>query len=410
MKVLRVSHDYNRNVGGLQKHLQELNAELNKQRGLEVHQVVPISRIDLRRMVREGKVQDRGGSYFDVDSQTEIHPIFVDHTPGDKIIRLNNRSVSRKYMGQMMKIFGKLNPDIVHVHNGYYRPHRDIAKVAKDKGKKVVHTWHGGKISADRLRKIHDETAGIADYNFAISNTGRLAFSDSRERKKVEIAYGVDLSRFDPVKVRKEDTNKLRRKLGIMKDDFVYFFPGRYDNQKNQSGLIEAFANVAKKDSKTKLVLAGQRFDGGHGKGYMDRLTKLADKYGIRDKIVFNDRIESLDKLRDYYAMSDAVVYPSRNEGRGRSLVEAMAMGKPVLASGDAGLRDSIETNRGHMGLLFDPDSLESIVGSMHRVKNNPVLREDLALKAGKYARAELDIGPYAKKYFDLYRNLASAV
>ena len=311
-------------------------------------------------------------------------------------------------MKNITEVFGQLDPDIVHVHNGYYLPHRDMARLAKNKGKKVVHTWHGGKIPQERLREIQDETSRIADYNFAISRLGKSSFSPN-VRSAVEVAYGVDLSNFDPRKVNPGNVKKLKGKLGIKDDDFVYFFPARYSHQKNQHGLIEAFSAVSRKDPRSKLVLSGPSFDKDTGSSYLSDLKRLAKKCGVQDKVVFNGNIKSAEDVRDLYALSSAVIYPSRNEGRGRSLIEAMAMEKPVLASNDAGLKDSIERPGGNVGLLFDPDSQKEMVRSMELVKRNPSLRQKLARRARDYAKSELSIDKYAMRHYDLYTSLATA-
>lgn len=404
-KVLRVSHDYNRNTGGVQKHLQELNTALNQQSGVEIHQVTPFYNGELEGLVTKGKVKKRGRKYFDSVSGVEIHPITIRSRKRTKIMRLNEEGIREQYNDQIEKIFGDVDPDVVHVHNGYYRPHRDLAKKAKQEGKKVVHTWHGGNIARDQLRKIHDETANLADYNFAVCTAGKKAFTYSQDRDSVQVAYGVDLSVFDPNKVNQRNVKKIRSGAGINDDDFVFFFPGRYDSQKNQTNLIRAFSKVSKQDPKAKLLLMGQAYQ----QSYMDEMNRLVDQYGLNGKVIIEKPVETPQQMRDHYAAADAVIYPSTNEGRGRSLTEALAMGKPVMASGDAGLRDSIETSSGNVGILFNPNSLEEITNSMVSVGNDPVLREDFSRRGRQYALDELSMESYAETYASAYRSLTSS-
>ena len=76
-KVLRVSHDYNRNTGGLQQHLQELNQELGGREDIEIHQALPIGEKDFQKLLDEGVVEKIESGYKDVNSGTTLHPIFL---------------------------------------------------------------------------------------------------------------------------------------------------------------------------------------------------------------------------------------------------------------------------------------------------------------------------------------------
>ena len=333
------------------------------------------------------------------------------------MIRLNRKSVHDQYSPQLDKLLDEINPEVVHIHNGYYRPHRDAAKKAKEKGMAVVHTWHGGAIKDEdekdpkkreiqgRLHKIHNETAELADYNIGISETGKKAFDNNED---VLSLYGVDLKHFNPNKVSDEDIRSSRENINAKDDDFVFFFPGRYHTQKNQHGLLKAFARVSKDNPEAKLVLAGQKFDDENGKQYLDQLNKLVNDYNLEDKVVMMDKVESRDDMRNLYAASDAVIYPSTNEGRGRSLIEAMAMKKPVLASQDAGLKDSLQAADGSKGLLFDPDSIDDIINNMNKIMTNDTLRKDMSVKAREYAVNNLSIKPYANQYHKLYKKLVA--
>lgn len=331
-------------------------------------------------------------------------PIFISQSEHERMARLNRKDIKREYMQQFNKIFEEINPDILHVHNGYYKPHYEAAKIAKSNGKRVINTWHGGKIdpvkpsAKKRLQDTFNKTANISDKNFAVSKIGKSAYSSD----SVEIAYGVDLKIFSPEKVCAYESKKIKGELGFNKDDYVFFFPGRYHEQKNQHTLIEAFKNVADKYNNAKLLLAGQEFKDSSGKKYSSSLKELARKYGIEDRIVFHGKVDK-SKIPSFYNLSDAVIYPSKNEGRGRSLIEAMAMGKPVLASNDAGLEDSIKTDEGELGYLFNPENKEQIAKKMIECISGRKKSADLAHKAKHHAHKKLSIDAYVDKYYRVY-------
>lgn len=403
-KVLRISHDYNRNQGGLQEHLQELNKGLNNKNDLDIYQIIPITRKQFRELFDKGKIKKKGEDFVDEYSGVTVKPVFITQSESERMARLNRKGVREEYMQQFNKIFEDINPDILHVHNGYYKPHYEAAKIAKSSGKRVIHTWHGGKINPEntkakkRLQNTFDKTANVSDKNFAVSEIGKTAYSSN----DVNIAYGVDLKYFSPESVCHDKSQIIKGELGLNKDDYVFFFPGRYHEQKNQHTLIEAFKDVTGKYKNAKLLLAGQKFDDSTGSDYSSKLKKLAKKYNIEDKIIFHGKVER-SKMPFFYNLSDAIIYPSKNEGRGRSLVEAMAMGKPVLASNDAGLEDSIKTGEGELGYLFDPNRKDQIARKMNQCISEPKKSADLAHKAKHHAHKKLSIDAYVDKYHRVY-------
>lgn len=408
-KVMRISHDYNRNQGGLQSHLQELNKGLSDKKDIDLYQVLPITRNEFNRLIKEKKIIGKNGEYLDTVSSAKIKPIFISQDDDERMARLNKSEIEKEYLTQFKKLFEEINPDVVHVHNGYYKPHNKAAKFAKSKGKKVIHTWHGGKIEPnkkdvkERLQNVFDDTARYVDSNYAISNIGKEAFSNT---KNVKVAYGVNLKEFSPESVSEQEKQELRTKLGINKKDHVYLFPGRYHGQKNQDKLIRAFGEVAKKHNNAKLILAGQKFDDEQGQEYISKLNKLISEYNLSDKVLMLDKLEKQDLVK-HYSIANTVVYPSKNEGRGRSLIEAMAMGKTVLASGDAGLKDSIETSEGRVGILFSPSSYASITKAMNYAIENPQRASDLAHKAKQHAEKNLSIDTYVNEYYQAYKSAA---
>jgi glycosyltransferase involved in cell wall biosynthesis len=110
------------------------------------------------------------------------------------------------------------------------------------------------------------------------------------------------------------------------------------------------------------------------------------------------------EELVEAYRRCDMVVFASLYEGFGLPILEAQAMGRPVITSNFGAMREAA----GDGALLVDPYSVESIRDAVLRVKNEPLLREELVAKGLRNAerfRAEA----IATTYADIYRNLARA-
>ncbi len=130
-------------------------------------------------------------------------------------------------------------------------------------------------------------------------------------------------------------------------------------------GLIEARKRL--ETQAPSLVLAGV------DRGIGDRLAAAAADAGAPDAIVRLGAV-SESTLRSLYHGAAALVYPSRYEGFGLPLVEAMASGTPVLASRAASIPEVV----GESGVLLDPDDPRRWADAIVRVITDPVLRARL--------------------------------
>jgi alpha-1,3-rhamnosyl/mannosyltransferase len=153
-----------------------------------------------------------------------------------------------------------------------------------------------------------------------------------------------------------------------------FLFLGGFDKRKNVGALVEAFAQLPK--DTPPLVLAGE-----HKWGFAAVSEKIA-ALGLAQRVLCPDGIADQD-LPAVYQGAMALVHPSRYEGFGLQLVEAMASGLPVLASGTTSLPEVLDG----CGLLFDPEEPASIARQMERISRDRDLRIVMAEKGRQRAR-----------------------
>lgn len=178
------------------------------------------------------------------------------------------------------------------------------------------------------------------------------------------------------------------KKYGIPEGPKVVFI-GRLSHQKGVSHLIKAFIELRRLGTEATLVLAG---DG----PYRPRLQREVLAAGINDRVVFIGSIHH-DDVPLLLAITDVMVVPSIYEEFGSVLLEAMAVGVPIVASRVGGIPSTIK--HGENGLLVPP-RMESQLTSTIQL----VLRDrDLAERLGR--RAALD----ARKY-DLSRQAQAVI
>ena len=124
------------------------------------------------------------------------------------------------------------------------------------------------------------------------------------------------------------------------------------------------------------LVLAGEH------KWDFAAISERIGALGLAERVLCPDGIADQD-LPAVYQGAMALVHPSRYEGFGLQLVEAMASGLPVLASGTTSLPEVLDG----CGLLFDPEDPASIAQQMERIYRDPDLRIAMAEKGRQRAR-----------------------
>jgi 1,2-diacylglycerol 3-alpha-glucosyltransferase len=188
------------------------------------------------------------------------------------------------------------------------------------------------------------------------------------------IPNGVDVQVF-----RSSFSPRSRSSLGFTDDDVVLVYAGRVAPEKNLAFLIHAFAGVAQTYDQARLLVVGD------GPARVD-LEQLAADLRISDKVVFTGLVPH-EELPGYLVACNGFVTASVTEVHPLSVIEAMAVGLPVLGIYSPGVGDIIKD--GITGLLSD-DNPATFAVKMARLVNDPGLRRQLGQAAladsGEYA------------------------
>ena len=170
------------------------------------------------------------------------------------------------------------------------------------------------------------------------------------------IPRGVDPVIFDPDAISSDRIAHMAQTLRLPDGMMTVLMPGRLTSWKGQAILLRAIARLARRD--VCCVLVGS--DQGRTK-YTKELEKIADSLKISDRVRI---IGQVDDIPAALMLSDVVVHASTQpEAFGRVVIEAMAMGRPVIATDLGGPSETVE--RGVTGWLTDPGSVESLVTAL---------------------------------------------
>lgn len=229
-----------------------------------------------------------------------------------------------------------------------------------------------------------DWWAGLSPARLVIANsvyTARLQRRFNVRRAPIEVVPPPigDLTPQYPAAV-------VRRTLGAEQDDVLAVLPGRLQRTKGHEVAVRALAMVAAELPRLRLVIVGDTAFG-LDEGLGGELTALAAGLGIADRVRFTGFQR---RMGDLYQAADLILQPSlRPEGYGLVTAEALAAGRPVIASRLGALPDLVSD--GVTGLLVPPGDITALAEALRKLGADRALREYMGTMAvrGPHATAE---------------------
>ena len=234
------------------------------------------------------------------------------------------------------------------------------------------------------------------------------AISDFTRTQAIE-AFGLDAAKVvvvPPVArpmpaVSNDRRSELLAELGVHGPYILY--PAATYPHKNHAMLLEAFATVTKTEE-VSLVLTGAVGAGAWGSAHSTRadLTDLVARLGIGDHIHALGYVTS-EQLAALYAGASLLAFPSRFEGFGIPVLEAMAAGCPVVAADATALPSLV----GDAGVLIDPDDGAGWARAMSDLLADDAARQRLS-DAGRVRAAELAAIDPVQLLVDIYARVGA--
>jgi len=208
------------------------------------------------------------------------------------------------------------------------------------------------------------------------------------------IENGIDLDKFKP-----STCSDFEEKYNLEKEDVVILSISRVTWHKGYEYSLEAIGKIAKATGKSiKYVVVGSIED----QNYYSKLEKQIQTLSLEKSVKFTGFISNNMKLQAF-TRSDIFLAPSLHEGFGLVLLEAMALGKPIVASNCEGFQHLVK----HMtnGLLVEPANSEEITNAIMLLLSDNSLGEHLSKNAlssaKKYSWMER-----VKEYEELYKQV----
>ncbi|MCW5729802.1 MAG: glycosyltransferase family 4 protein [Alphaproteobacteria bacterium] len=259
--------------------------------------------------------------------------------------------------GRLADLVRQEGIDIVHARSR--APAWSARLAARSAGAHFVTTVHGvyGEGNAFKRRYNRVMAGGervIANSEFVARHL-RTAYG-LEDGRLVTIPRGIDEQHFDPARVRGDRMADLARRWRLPDGAMIVLMPGRVSRRKGQRHLIEALARLDRTD--LVAVILGSA---GEHRAYARELLDLVRARGMEERVRL---VEDCADMPAAYMLADVVVSAAdKPEAFGRVMVEAQAMGRPVIATDHGGARETVLA--GQTGWLLPPGDVEALAATI---------------------------------------------
>jgi len=302
--------------------------------------------------------------------------------------------------GVVATLLADANPDVIHNH--MYRAELVGTRSAIALGEAghrrpyIVSTVHSSRIRSDEDRRVLQSLTPQIDQLIAVSEAIEAKIRDEgRSGAPVRLIYnGVDLSRYDET----EPCCTFREQYGIEPDSVVVGVVARLEPEKGHPTLLEAWPAVLHAVPNATLLVVGE------GSRHAE-LEQQAAALRIAHRVVFTGRRDDVPSVT---AALDVAVLPSYREAQGLSILEAMALSRPVVASRVGGIPEVIED--GVSGLLVAPHDPEALAAAIIRLLKDHPLADMIGRAGHDVVHVRFCIGLMVRAVEGIYDDGARAV
>ena len=218
-------------------------------------------------------------------------------------------------------------------------------------------------------------------------------------RKKAVVVYnGVDTKAF---RQDSESRSKKRRKLGVGDDEILFGVLGNIVSHKGQDFFLKGFVEAMKLQPglRGKALIMGRTLE----ENFLEHLHQLILRFGVKDFVIFRDYRPA---ILDILSSLDVFVLPSQREGFSRSLLEAMSVGLPVVATRLSEIEEAV--TEGENALLVDFGNTRQMALHLIGLSEDASLRKRMGERNRLKAVESFDLSLHVRCMENLYKKLVA--
>jgi len=265
---------------------------------------------------------------------------------------------------RVMRVIDEFGPAQAHPNTSVV-----LSLAVAARRRRIPHIWH--------IREFYGEfrafwwlyqwfMARHADRIVCVSAAVARQFNIFIRRRRTRVLHnGFPLEEFQPVV--KERVEAFRTRIGVSDDNVLVGVVGRVKlRRKGQETFVRAAGLLAPRHPDVRFLIVGSPY--ADNEAHVDELKRVAEEDGVLDRVIFTGDIAD---IRPAYAALEIVVLSSgQPEPFGGIVIEAMAMGKPVVGTRIGGTVEQIEDGR--TGRLVPPSDPRAMAKAIEELLSNP--------------------------------------
>ncbi len=283
-------------------------------------------------------------------------------------------------------IVRRMRPDVIHVHN--FKDAFTAVRANSMAGSPAAVVLSRHQVKPGKNDGLHRRLYSRLDKMVFVSRLAQEKFLSSG----VELPEGKACVVYNSIRLpeRIEEGENLRARYGLAADTPLVVFTGRLVPEKGADVLIEAMAAIPG----AACVVVGSGDE-----EYVRGLHALAAQHGVDDRVFFHGYCSDVFPL---VVQADVGVVPSRfREPFGLSVIEFMALGKPVVTTDNGGQKEYMHD--GEDGLLVPPEDASALAGAVGRLLADGQLRRRIGENAARTFRETLSYDVFYRRMKDVY-------
>lgn len=316
-----------------------------------------------------------------------IHPIQIDR----RIAPISNL----KSIKQLTSLIAEKNYDLVHVHTPVASVLGRIA--AKLAGAQyIIYTAHGFYFHDEMPAKqyffyhsVEKAAALLTDLILTQSREDLVTAEKTKLCDGTKLRYlgnGVDTNRFSRVHIDRDYQEQLRQELNLPNQAYpIIGMTGRVTAEKGYLELIEAIAKLKFQFANLHLLVIGGQLSSERD-AFQSQLNDIIQQYNLSSSVTFAGFRSDIPEI---LSLIDVFTLPSYREGLPRSILEAMAMELPVVATDIRGCREAVVHEQ--TGLIVPPRNSEKLAEALAKLLENIDLRKSFGNAGRQRVETEYD-------------------
>jgi glycosyltransferase involved in cell wall biosynthesis len=241
-------------------------------------------------------------------------------------------------------------------------------------------------------------TTFLADRIVCVSKAIRDHYINDKTRRKMTVIYnGIEVSEFENTGC----TDYLLEELGLCEEDKIVSIFARLSPWKGHDRFLKGAAQVKRRMEQVKFLIVGSQLDYEIEEDYEEQLRNLARDLKLNGDVIFTGFRKDVPNLM---ALSDVIVSTSNKEPFGRTVLEAGAMARPVVASNSGGHPEIVVD--GVTGYLVPPDNVEILASKILALLQDGENAKELGKNARERVEARFTQEGMIKELLKVYTEL----